>query len=224
MSALTTSSNFRFINTLVDGKPHSIYISKCNFCPLFKLDTYFYKAKCLLFKNPTENIDLDKNTISTVGGYSNRISKNKITRYIPIKDIPIPDWCGLVKNYQSLRTSKELYIHTESVGYKLNILGDTKERLPHISEKYLEFDEYFCLVRVVSPVTKIGHVDTIKIKKCSLCGKEKEEVNRNEKLGMCNECWEANNFQKEKKHHAFINNFRMKRNSDYSTTLFKNLF
>jgi hypothetical protein len=61
----------------------------------------------------------------------------------------------------------------------------------------------------------------IKQEVCSLCGEEDETVDRKEKNGMCDDCWNEYQFDEEKKKQAFINNFRMKRNKDFPKESYK---
>lgn len=56
---------------------------------------------------------------------------------------------------------------------------------------------------------------------CSACGEEDESVKRNEKIGMCDDCWDEYQFDEEKKKHAYVNNFRIKRNKDFPKEPFK---
>lgn len=61
----------------------------------------------------------------------------------------------------------------------------------------------------------------IKLNICSNCGEKKQNINRNINFGMCEECWINNSNNENVKKKSFINNFRLKRNYEYSDKQYK---
>lgn len=65
----------------------------------------------------------------------------------------------------------------------------------------------------------LNSTTTVKKLKCSLCGREDKNVDRKKHFGMCDDCWELSDAKTKKR--AFINNFRLKRDIDFTHNSFK---
>lgn len=221
----------RYIKTKVDDKTVLLYMTKCNFCPYMITNTAKREVLC-------------KKKLSLVG--NKRIKSINAYTWIkkscyPLVDVSIPDWCPLETKLISA-VSDPLVVYVKD-GDLVSNIGVT-ESLNIVGDLNIKHDGYN-LVNTNKPISMLpttyhngtnteltyGYGDSLNAKtiaipirqKCSLCGEKKESVNRDTNLGTCDECWELCESDENKKHVAFINNFRMVRNAPFSNKNYKNI-
>lgn len=211
----------RYIKTKIDGSPKILHLNKCNLCPLLYMDMECRFAKCAKFG--TQGIYL--NTIDyNVYSYSS-VGK----RCIPIKDIDIPNWCGLPEDISVIHQQLNTYV-TSDEGHI--VIPNTFGNIVVVSSKYVQYDPKLTKLVYKSfnttksdsskPKELLAHVPfTPTVSTCSCCGKMVVDVNRKKNFGMCPKCWDENKNNEEMKQFAFINNFRLKRCAYWSDESFK---
>lgn len=217
-------SNRRYIRTLVDNKPAILELSKCNFCPYFKVESGKGTSICRKYSDFSLN-----NFIAKLYSYSIRYTDSYAHAiYDPVNNIDIPDWCKLNKSLCDNDIDFTVYIVENDKIVKIVPKSTT---LFMISDKYVKYEKKS--EALVS--TKISKYDsssnvlalpqstiTNKIKLvCSCCGELVESVERNKNFGMCEKCWSENSNDVKIKRFSFINNFRLKRSSVYSKKIDK---
>lgn len=243
---MSNKGNRRYIITEISGQNRIFYMNKCNFCPFFKISAFNKMSKC--DHKETFNEDIEHIRAYTFGG--------KKGKYIPLGVIDTPNFCKLPTMVSD--------IITEDMVNKIQI----------ISDKYVEFDENFNLVKtdsinfvssqkntfnqlicdsenniskkstsnttVETPQTVEEKDDPIPTKtepsctqrnynrpiykifeRCSCCGKMYKSVERYKNDGMCETCIETYSDDEEKVQFAKMNNFRLKRKSDFSEIKYK---
>jgi hypothetical protein len=218
-------SERRYIRTSVDNRPTILLLTKCNFCPFFKVDTNKF-SRCLRFK------DVDnRDTITYIHAYSFKYSSvydgclNE-----PTFDVDIPKWCKLDESLASDKVDLAMYtvvkdeiIRTTNVANTLVVISDKfikrdrdfkyiTDKIPTTTKTPQEtrYENEYSRLPVITPT-----IPEVKKLICSCCGESMETVERNKNLGMCKTCWDENNNNIEIKKFSFINNFRLKRKNDY---------
>jgi hypothetical protein len=211
----------RYIKTKVDGAPRILHMDKCNLCPLLYMDMQWKMAKCSKFGTQgifLNTIDYNVYSYSCVG-----------KRCVPIKEISIPNWCGLPEDVLVIHQQNETYVKS---GEGHIVIPNTFGNMVVVSSKYVQYDPKLTkLVYIIPKGTKTdstkskelpAHVpSTPTVSTCSSCGKMVENVNRKKNFGMCPKCWDENKDNEEMKQFAFINNFRLKRCAYWSDESFK---
>ena len=222
-------SNIRYIKTKVDETPKTLLMHSCNLCPYLFFIKELNTAKCMQFKSPNSENLIERQL------YSYNVAGDKA---IPVKNIIIPEWCGLVKELMSTYSDRKLIIRNGCNGYR-TIYG-VFDSTNLISSSYVSYDR--TLDKLVSAETKYGtNLPVVQNRtvipafsivtppppplthKCSCCGNVKEGVNRIKNIGMCTECWEQNKDNETVKQFAFVNNFRLKRNSTWTDVIHKKI-
>jgi hypothetical protein len=218
--------NVRYIRTKVDNNPVCLMLTKCNYCPFFKLmRNEDKKGICKVYYN-LEDINLS-NKIKDIYGYS--FSENV---YEVISDIDIPNWCGLEDKHENIKDLNIYFTFEENNnGCEFKVESSDVEKLDIIGDYILKYSKGYKLTK--SSYNKNGYLTkesrdlfnsiiSNKYKKiCSCCGKEKDNVKRSEHIGMCSECWDKYKLNYKKYKLSYINNFRLKRKVDFSDTEFK---
>lgn len=209
--------NNRYLYTLVENREYILQLSKCNKCPFFNVD--IDKIVCIC-KKSKENDEYKYLFVDDISFITDNIKKPKYL--LPDKEIDIPDWCELSSD-SNLPTGEDisLYYKRENKIIKRKMYPYTFKNILKIEDdKVYNNDTDFKLSIIVNSVTA-------KIKKskkqyvCSACGEKKIGITRKENLGMCLECWDLYNNDFNKKYTSYINNFRLKRKSDFINTEFK---
>ena len=221
--------NTRYIKTKVDDTPKILHLLTCNLCPLLKFETGQYVAnvtRCAKYHSITTNItDNDVYSYSVMGN-----------RSIPLKDIAIPDWCGLSPGICLINASGDMYVRNGHNSYE--IVPHIYQSLVVVSTLYVQYDVK--LEKLVSgarknsiyfpPAKNIKALPEGTITKnykslatCSCCGQMVENVDRKKNIGMCPKCWDENKDNDKIKHFAYVNNFRLKRNSTWTDEIHKKI-
>jgi len=204
----------KYLITKIDNEPHILCVNKCNFCPFFSLDEFGFECFCV--REDKINPKLISKTNSVTYANNKRYTTHDIKR---------PDWCGLdefligdnINNYMYYRSGN----HTISCE-KIN----NPEQLPIIFDNYLKFSKG----NIVKDNKKIERENFELIKQknknvCSCCGLNKDNVDRNKNMGLCDDCYNdiRINYNNDKLSFIYINNFRLKRKSTYSKSTFKKI-
>lgn len=201
----------KFIKTEVDEKAVRLKLSNCNYCPYFKFN--IADKTCVCRKYVNNNGENSSNVILKRYNYE---LYNFI--YLPILETPIPEWCNLpsqetdVDNEYTLSVLKEDYMISQFVS--------TKKDLDIINDETVIYRNGKLVTKTVITRSYL-YIKPLNNTICSSCGKSKDDVNRKENLGMCNECWNLYSKNEIKKHFAYINNFRIKRQSTYKEIKYK---
>jgi len=193
----------KYISTFVDDKPTCLKLNSCNLCPYLKIDAINKKSYCL--KN--------SNTISKLRSYTYEYGYHR-----PILKIDIPIWCHLSSDFFNCLTEKYVYFYKYGEVVKKEIVCINKNFLNDIDVKY----SINRLIRKKSNNTDIINNIIETNNTCSCCGKSKNNVNRDINMGMCKDCNDV--FTNDKKYFIYINNFRLKRKSEYLNKKFKKAF
>jgi len=214
--------NRKYIRLVVDDKDTWVSLSKCNYCPFFR----FVKGelngncgRCSKFENK-ENPE-DPTLLDKLYGYCVHYDTTTAS-----KDIPIPDWCGLSDTL--VKDDIIVYQLTNEYSKELTVVTtDNYNELPLISDINLRYTKGYKLMYqktynsgYTAPVSRYSP-SYVEKKICSCCGQDKTDVSRTVNLGMCSDCWKLYEGDTEKKKFAKINNFRLKRKSDFSEKTFK---
>lgn len=218
--------NTRYIKTKIDGDPKILHLLTCNLCPLLIFDKGPNATRCAKFHSISTNM-----TDSNIYSYS--VMGNNA---VPIKDIDIPDWCGLSEEIAKAHSSGDMYVKSGNNSYE--IIPDIYQNLVIMSSMYVGYDQKldnlvsgtnktinFRYNRNASLPAKIETptTSTPTYRTCSCCGELKEGVNRDKDFGMCPTCWEKYKDDKKMKEFCFINNFRLKRSAKWSDEVYKEI-
>jgi len=221
----TVDKTYRYIFTKVDGKPQFLVMRKCNLCPYLINGFKKGEALCGKYINVKSSF-VDKNFISKVHGYIQRKPGTQNMDILSMVDIPF--WCGLPNHLTQI--SHNGTIHTIKDGKIFLESGQNYANLVQVKDaSFVEYDDKHesLITKVEKPTHRNYATSTGSSWKskyltlCSFCGKEKDEVDRNNHLGMCDSCWDKNKFSHPKRHTSFINNFRLKRKEDWKNETFK---
>lgn len=195
----------KYISTLVNDKPTCLSLRSCNLCPYLNINSLKKEAICLNNNKLIEKIYY----YSYDRGYHRALKK-----------VSIPNWCSLDDDFYKSLLQKDVFF------YKYGEINKVKY---DITNKDILDDEYVKYIenKLVTKEKTNNYTDKINTpsleKVCSNCGKHKENVNRNEKLGMCTSCY--SNFRLgDDNYKVYINNFRLKRNIPHINKIPKNIF
>ncbi|MFW6225704.1 MAG: hypothetical protein ACOC3V_01935 [bacterium] len=203
-------------------------INGCDSCPFMKFTINDSVAKCKLFESKNKSDVVD---IYVINHCNDGIIYDKIN---------IPKWCELPNNETDVFNSSIIYmpflnsvlvqlISEDELNYNVNEPIIDIEYYKNISDKRI-IDYLLQFVDKTSnkwsnyyDELDITNDDNLlpKIQVCSNCGEHSECVKRDNKYGMCNECWELHKNSENILKKAFINNFRLKRNKSINNKYFK---
>lgn len=228
--------NIRFIKTKVSDDNVYLLLTKCDYCPYFCKDKYISKVRCgKSFNSPNGDNVITSNVRFMI------MDNNLV---VEDSDTIIPHWCTLSDKMKTEMDSKMIRYKSRGFIYEMLsffIKGEDKI-IPdmYVKHKYgsdeLEYNEGGKLYlqnqvinqpiksNTVSPVystprTFQTYTPPIIKNICSCCGEDKEDVKRNINNGICSDCFIKNN--NTLKYNSYINNFRLKRKSDWSKDNFK---
>jgi len=209
---IRSKSNKRYLYTKIDNCPQFLVMDKCNLCPFLINDFKGGHALCSKFEHP-ESICENKNHISVVSSYRHKKSSNQ--NFHILTQVDIPFWCELPDHLTKVTYNDEInYIKGGELVKESNHNYSNMIRL--INMEFVKYDDDYETLISVYDVDSTKSTTPIKnTEVCSMCGEDKEDVDKNEHYGMCNGCWELYHDNDEKKKQAFINNFRMKRGKDF---------
>jgi len=226
----------KYIRTFYNDEKAIIRMSGCQHCPLMRYDQNLFMCECRFFRSPETNVVKDFVLV---------YSKNQ-QRVMDL--INTPNWCLLPNSYLEMLVNNDIYslmnggirvttspnntsinlIDASDQNYSLNnvtkykeqqqstiIIPDHRDMDDILNPFYDDYHNYRPLNNntfTTPPVVKKYNV-------CSLCGEEDESVERNENMGMCDDCWEEASDDQNKLNQAYINNFRLKRNVKIEPTV-----
>lgn len=239
----------KFLRTIhkLDGLNQKmiLQVDKCNECPLMKFHSNSCIAVCRVFSSEQGNIIddfvLDYN-IDTNEIYSEidtpdwcRLAEEKSQLDFDTKTYTIQNDRVFTNDNAIIDRDLPLYkastlkqkIDTDSLLPAL-IVVNTLRNVDNINnltsdEAYdLAYDEYdtYSMFNNDYKETSNNLISKPKHEICSLCGEENESVSRDRNHGMCDGCWENAHKDDERKKHAFINNFRLKRGEAFKKEKF----
>ena len=234
----SAGDKYRYLFTKIDEKPHFLIMSKCNFCPFMINDFKNGDTKCGKFCNPTSKHE-HKHFLQTVYGY---MQKGYGTMDMEVlTTIGIPTWCNLPNHLTKISPNDA--IHTIVNGKLYSESGQNYANTVQIisdDEVMFSKEDFETLVLVPKgkkiitygkdgrrfPATSTSSIETtpepIKgINVCSFCGEDKENVNRDDHIGMCDGCWDKYKFSHPKRRISKINNFRLKRRESWEDKEYK---
>lgn len=225
----------KFIKTYHGKEVVIKQIKGCEDCPLFKFYPEDKAGVCRQFVGDSNNVI--KRFITSYDRESGKI----------FRKLDIPAWCGLDRNVKVSYFNNEVHrisatninISKINTPHNIRILDASNNKDLNVDieaflwdKKYQKIKEDFrkdqeLKIYKREEDNRISwevwndnlNSDEIPSKKCSLCGCEEESVKRSTHFGMCEACWELSNDKTKKQ--AFINNFRLKRNIEFSMTSFK---
>lgn len=226
---MSENTNIKYIGTKVNGINSIVKLNACNMCPFLKFEPHSKTAYC---NNPKEN-NLIKKPIITTHSYM----YNDGYHY-PLNNIQIPNWCNLYNfvsdvishNKITYQLSGNIYTDTIPNFTDFNIYSDKKLKFNgcKLEHNAVSYNNKNTLPQCINNTNnKNSSISTPYVKKdtCSLCGEYKDNVNRSNNLGMCNDCWnkisDKKNSENDDIYFAYINNFRLKRKSTYARSQFK---
>jgi len=227
----------KFIRTYYNDEKVIMKLDGCHLCPLMKFNMTSLSCFCRYFNSEYGDSVIDPFVINyTETGIIN-------------KKIAPPMWCKLPNSQEDLKKYRNTFrAFTNSILCDDLSKGEDDDKLPFIDADELRnkddksLDEFF--IKLISESfnrdNNDDNLDNVirrdpntlqdnhayqtfesKLEVCSMCGEEDESVDRKEKFGMCDSCWEQYKNDEEKQKQAYINNFRMKRNKAYSAEIFK---
>ena len=211
------NKNARYIKTYIDNRPGLLRLTSCNLCPFLSFDKKNRMVRCSRFTYNIKNSpDLFSNIIDTsINAYS--ISGNIC---LPLTDINIPDWCKLAKD--SLDGQNGVYLYYKDDSNNTQVVNNIITTLPITSSTLAYHDRK--LTKLITkdiktvpalPANTFPPYRKPFLNKCSCCGEEKEKIDRNKNIGMCDSCWDKYKDDEKSKYFSFVNNFRLKRNSTW---------
>lgn len=238
----------KFIRTFYNDEKVVMRITGCQFCPLMTFNIDRFKCSCRTFSNEMQDSTVDLFVIDYKDNgivqdnikipkwclLSNSIDdliKNRITYRI------FPN--GLLINHCDYCDDNELeFIDVEKLRNEEDaVMEEFMSRLSQKSNNSNPKNFIDKEIDIHKDFNDIGFNDSVSteyseekyefqtpIKKqeiCSICGQENETVERNNNIGMCDNCWNIYQNDDKKKKQAFINNFRMKRNQKFLKESFK---
>jgi hypothetical protein len=228
------NNNYRYLFTKIDKRPQFLVMKTCNLCPYLINDFKNGEALCGKYANTNASYP-DKGFISKVHGYIQRKIDSKHMDILSGVDIPY--WCGLPDHLTKI--TKNDSIHTIKDGKVFLESGQNyANTIQIIDSSFVVYDEnHESLISRPDNPTYVNYGSNGKrstssttnnttwkskyLTMCSSCGEEKEEVDRNIHLGMCDNCCDKNKFSHPKRYNAKINNFRLKRKEDWKNDEFK---
>ena len=224
-------SNYRWIKTKIDEDHAYVLYTSCYYCPHLLSDSIKGLLKCNKFADDTNNNVVVRNT--NIKKYLSRID---------FKEIGIPTWCALSEHMNTERLKKSVVYKEDGIIIEYSSPDDIKPII--VPDQYLAFKEntdiltyndYYhkrqerkllnentpnSLLPVHVPSDNQIPFTYITTDVCSMCGKSKENVDRNINDGMCEDCIKQfTDIDTIKK--ARINNFRIKRNGSWTNKEYK---
>jgi len=225
------NNNYRYIFTKVDGRPQFLIMKTCNLCPYLINDSINGCAICGKYANAKAKYN-NPGYISKVHGYIQRKAGSRNMDILSKVDIPF--WCGLPNHLTKISPNDT--IHTIKDGKVFLESGQNyANTIQVIDSAFVIYDENHELLisRPDNPTyVKYGSKDKTStssgtkwkskyLSVCSSCGESKDGVDRDNHIGMCDECWDKNKFSHPKRHISYINNFRLKRKEEWKDDEFK---
>jgi len=227
----------RYVFTKIDKKPAFLIMGKCNFCPFVINDFEGGCARCGKFVN----VNIHKTTpnyITKVYGY---MQKGYGTQNMEmLTHIDIPHWCGLpnhiakitpndaihtIVNGKLFIESGQNYANTVQIISDDNVMFSKEdyESLILTPEKpsIIKYSGSGGRIRSYPSTSSTDTYSDKDTKICSFCGDDKENVERDKRLGMCDDCWSKYKFSHPKRHISYINNFRLKRRENWKNEEYK---
>lgn len=223
----------RYIMTEVDSNKCLLYLSKCNYCPNFKMDTTTKMSSCREFLDMNGKKSIISNNIKLINTYTYG-GKNGIN--IPLTTVDIPNWCKLPELAtdaipQNISRINDLYIKSDRyVDFDKNLELIELSKLNFVSSQKNTYNNPNLVNKKNDTSSRKTptyntynntHTRFLPKHKCSCCGEDKDDVKRLEKNGMCLTCITTFSNDLEKIRFAKLNNFRMKRKANYSEKTFK---
>lgn len=206
----------KYISTKVDGEVVTLCLSKCNLCPFMSLDVKSKTAYCV--KNSI-NTTLPKKFIKTIYSYMYMDGY-----HYSLMDIDLPTWCTLPEDFFECIKDKLYYTKVKDQ-IKCEVFEDSVSRqiindnnIKYIKDTLVTDNSSFAKNMTTTKYEPPKPTNT-----CSVCGDDKEEVDRTKNMGMCDDCWKQYQFDDEKNNFAYINNFRLKRKAKFSSNNFKKI-
>jgi len=196
----------KYISTLVNNKPTCLSLMSCNLCPYLNINSLKKEAICLNNNNKL----IEKIYYYTYDrGY-----------HRPLKKISIPNWCLLDDDFYKPLLQKDVIV------YKYGEINKIKYEILNkdiLNDNYVKYIENKLVTKEkFDNVINENNIQSFE-KICSNCGKYKEDVNRNENIGMCSDCY--SNFKiSNDNYNIYINNFRLKRNIPHINKIPKSIF
>lgn len=220
------SNKCRYIYTKVDKIPQFLVLEKCNLCPFLINNFKGGEALCAKYINTKPVIGKRDNFITTVHGYIQRKANSQ--KLDIFSDIYIPDWCELPNHLTKISVND--VITTIKNGNLYMESGQNYSNMVRvIDSSFVKYDDdNENLISKTEESTYINHNNSTPTSYknkcvCSFCGEEKEDVNRNDHIGMCDVCWGKFKFSHPKRYNAKINNFRLKRKEDWKDKDYKKI-
>jgi hypothetical protein len=218
--------NMRYVKTKIDDTPKILHLLTCNLCPFLMFDHNYKIARCARYHSISSDT-IDSNI------YSYSVHGENI---VPIKEVNIPNWCGLCKDAKEINIDTSMYV--KNGHNKFETIPNIINNLVIISGFYVSYD--LKLTKLISGSNKntitfpqprspialpesTNTTVTPTFRTCSCCGELMEGVSRKKNYGMCPKCWEENKNNKKVKEFAFINNFRLKRSAAWSKDTYKKI-
>lgn len=230
--------NIRFIKTKISDDNAYVLLTKCDYCPHFLKDKSIGKVSCGNSFNSLNNDNIIQSDVRFMLKNNNLVVQDS--------DTLIPEWCTLSDKMKDEMDKSRIVYKSRGFIYKLispfskgvdKIIPDVYIRHKYESDEleYNEEGKIYITNQILKKendkiVNNTNHVTTIPFTNytkiidkniCSSCGEDRDDVKRSENDGMCNDCYEKNKFDNMLKYYSFINNFRLKRKSDWSDNKFK---
>jgi len=225
--------NHRYVYTMVDKRPQFLIMDKCNFCPFLINDMKNGAALCGKFINPASILE-EKNYISKVYGYVQKIYQRNEMNILT--QVDIPSWCNLPDHLSEISPNDNInYVKDGKLNVECGQNYSNAVQIIDVNEVQYDLDGEKIILKPKQPTyinygkdgKRFTSDDSIPANPsesstavidgevCSMCGEEKEDVNREIRLGMCDDCWSKSKFSHPKRYTAKINNFRLKRKEDW---------
>ena len=238
-----------YIVTEISGEKRILYMNKCNFCPFFKINPSNKMSYCTNIHTLDENIEhIRAYTFSGKNGNYVPLSVINIPIFCKLPTM-VSDVISLTSmDINKIQIISDKYVKFDK---DLNvILIDSINSLSSQKNTYnnINSDAKNCYNRKSNPITPSGTLQTVEkseiptreqptyttrnynnsnastyksFEKCSCCGKMYKSVERDKNDGMCETCIENFSNNEEKLQFAKMNNFRLKRKSEFSEKKFK---
>jgi hypothetical protein len=208
------NKNIRYIKTYISNEHKILCLNSCNLCPFLLFDKNNKTVRCSKY---TDKITIDNKFYSNIINCNINAYSISGPVFLPLSNINIPDWCGLDKDIISANNNIKLYYKTgfnqsTSVNNILTNLPVESSYYVNYNNKLIKLESNFNKLPAIIEKTEKTH-SILNI--CSCCGNNKNDVDRNNNLGMCNDCWEKHKNNKNIKYYSYVNNFRLKRNSTW---------
>lgn len=247
-------NSVRFLKTRVDKDDIYMIMHKCNLCPFLMIDKENYRAVCGNPKKSKDENDTIKEDImfselnnryiihdvcdipsfcylskNLKEEFDNSELKLKKGENIYVLNSPrTGDERILSEVYVCLKENGEF---TYSDKFQKYLFAKTKFNDRITNKKQLSGKEKNDDIKVVeinkekSVIVNHTQLNNYMVNQiCSCCGERKEDVNRMTNNGMCYECYEKVKTDNKLLFNSIINNFRIKRNKDFTIKNYKKVF